>query len=128
MSFTTVESKTILSEKTLSHAMLLIAAKNGLQITESDLQDKALMKKLVLVLSIQTDERIEIDVKGESGEAKGYFFKRPTSVGTEGEICYRCYTAETVFYFNKTEYDIHISSNTPAKLKPFVIAYIDFHL
>lgn len=107
--------------------MLLIAAKNGLQIAESDLQSKELMKKLVMVLSVQTDERIEIDVRGENGDVKGYFFKRPTGIGTEGEICYRCYTAETVFYFNKTEFNIHISSNTPAKLKQFVIAYI-YHI
>jgi hypothetical protein len=128
MSFSLPESQAILTDKKLSHAMLLIAAKNGLRIAESDLQDKALMKKLVLVLSIQTNERIEIDVIGESGDATGYFFKRPTSVGTEGDICYRCYTTETVFYFNKAEYYINISSDTPAKLKQFVIAYIDFHL
>ena len=62
MSFTLAESQTILTDKKLSDAMRLIAAKHGLQIAESDLSNKLIMKNVVKILALGLDERIEIEV------------------------------------------------------------------
>lgn len=122
MSFTLAESQTILTDKKLSDAMRLIAAKHGLQIAESDLSNELIMKNVVKILALGLDERIEIEVVNESSNVVGYFFRR------SNKNCYHCYTTDKRYYCNKNEYNVHISSDTPAKLRQFVIAYIDLHL
>ena len=126
MPFTHVESKIILSEKTLSPAMLLIAAKNGLQIAESDLSNKLIMQNVVKILALDLGERIEIEVRGEVGESIGYFLRR--SMTSDSENCYHCFLTDKRYYCSKNEYNIYISSDFPKQLKQFVIAYIDLHL
>lgn len=123
MSFSLPESQAILTDKKLSDAMRIIAAKHGLQIAESDLSNKLIMKNVVKILALGFDERIEIEVVSDNKEVVGYFFNTP-----DAESCYRCYTTDKRYYCNKNEYNVHISSDTPAKLKQFVIAYIDLHL
>ena len=126
MSFTLAESQTILTDKKLSDAMRLIAAKHGLQIAESDLSNKLIMKNVVKILALGLDERIEIEVISDNKEVVGYFFRRFNT--PDAESCYHCYTTDKRYYCNKNEYNVYISSDTPAKLKQFVIAYIDPHL
>lgn len=123
MSFSLPESQAILTDKKLSDAMRIIAAKHGLQIAESDLSNKLIMKNVVKILALGFDERIEIEVVSDNKEVVGYFFNTQ-----DVENCYRCYTTDKRYYCNKNEYNVHISSDTPAKLKQFVIAYIDLHL
>lgn len=126
MSFSLPESQAILTDKKLSDAMRLIAAKHGLQIAESDLSNKLIMKNVVKILALGLDERIEIEVVNESSNVVGYFF-RPSNT-PNAESGYRCYTTDKRYYCDKNEYSVHISSDFPKQLKQFVIAYIDLHL
>jgi tryptophanyl-tRNA synthetase len=126
MSFSLPESQAILTDKKLSDAMRLIAAKHGLQIAESDLSNKLIMKNVVKILAFGFDERIEIEVISDNKDVAGYFFRRSNTPNAES--CYRCYTTDKRYYCNKNEYTVRISSDFPKQLKQFVIAYIDLHL
>lgn len=126
MSFTLAESQTILTDKKLSDAMLLIAAKHGLQIAQSDLSNKLIMQNVAKILALPQDERIEIEIRGEVGEPIGYFFRR--SLTSDSENCYHCFLTDSRYYCNKNEYNVQISSDFPKQLKQFVIAYIELHL
>lgn len=126
MSFSLPESQAILTDKKLSDAVRIIAAKHGLQIAESDLSNKLIIQNIVKILALGFDERIEIEVVSDNKEVVGYFFRRSNT--QDAENCYHCYTTDKRYYCNKNEYNVHISSDTPAKLRQFVIAYIDLHL
>ena len=126
MSFSLPESQAILTDKKLSDAMRIIAAKHGLQIAESDLSNKLIIQNIVKILALGFDERIEIEVVNESKDCVGYFFRRSNT--SDAESCYHCYTTDKRYYCNKNEYTVHISSDFPKHLKQFVIAYIDLHL
>lgn len=126
MSFSLPESQAILTDKKLSDAVRIIAAKHGLQIAESDLSNKLIIQNIVKILALGFDERIEIEVVSDNKEVVGYFFRRSNT--PDAENCYHCYTTDKRYYCNKNEYNVHISSDTPAKLRQFVIAYIDLHL
>lgn len=95
MSFSLPESQAILTDKKLSDAMRLIAAKHGLQIAESDLSNKLIMKNVVKILALGLDERIEIEVVSDNKEVVGYFFRRSNTQDVENY--YHCYTTDKRF-------------------------------